>query len=198
MEFKNPYALFKGEVVKASDVEVKDGFTCMQCNGDLILKRGQIRKHHFAHKGENCSINPESALHHIGKEIVCSKKDFVIKDIQHGRFRLVTGYKAEKEIQLGDIRVDVLWTFPNDKMLAIEIVVTNKCSEEKIDYFRCLNYSKNYNLSALEIDLSMFAKTDFELDEVIMEIKKSMRNPFWLYSTKAPFQKGKKWKEMYE
>ena len=44
----------------------------------------------------------------------------------------------------------------------------------------------------------MFSKTDFELDEVIMEIKKSMRNPFWLYSTKAPFQKGKKWKEMYE
>ena len=48
------------------DKNFRDKYSCINCNGILIPKKGKIRAHHFAHKAEsNCSY--ETYLHKVAK-----------------------------------------------------------------------------------------------------------------------------------
>jgi len=69
--YKTPYEAVKG-------VE----YICPDCNRDLILKKGEINRHHFAHKSSNdpCTYytNPtktqeESQIHRAAKHIISSR-----------------------------------------------------------------------------------------------------------------------------
>lgn len=57
------------ELITISQVDkksLKDKYSCINCNGDLIPKKGEIRQYHFAHKsGIICS--KESYLHKLAK-----------------------------------------------------------------------------------------------------------------------------------
>ena len=51
-----------GRLVRARDASPEVGYRCPGCDSPLLLRRGPVRAHHFAHLGHGwCS--PESALH---------------------------------------------------------------------------------------------------------------------------------------
>jgi hypothetical protein len=62
------------QYVHPLEAEKDDHFMCIDCNQDVIVKKGNIRKHHFAHKNDsNCHIyeNPsESQIHKMAKIIL--------------------------------------------------------------------------------------------------------------------------------
>ena len=188
MEFKNPYAYYKNQIVSATEMEVSTGFNCLMCMGPMVIKRGKVRRVHFAHKANACSINSESALHLLGKEIVCQLTEFVIKDPRTGKFKLIGGFQSSKEEKIGGLRIDVLLKFANSKrQLAIEIAVTHKCDDNKILEFQSLN------LPAIEIDLSEIDRDAYSLPEVKSAILSELRNPNWLYNRKMTVRRGKRW-----
>jgi hypothetical protein len=189
VEFKNPYAYLKGQIVSAIEVEVSQGFHCVACYGPMIVKRGSRRRIHFAHKANACNVNAESALHIIGKEILSQLDEFTIKDPKTGRYRKITGFLATKEAKLGPLRVDILLDFPrSQKKLVVEIAVTHHCDETKMLEFR------NMNLPAIEISLSRLDKEMFSLADVKGEILSELRNPNWLFNEKLNEGRGKRWK----
>jgi hypothetical protein len=189
VEFKNPYAYLNGQIVSASEVEASQGFHCVSCFGPMIVKRGNRRRIHFAHKANACNVNAESALHIIGKECLSQFDEFTLKDPKTGRFRKITGFLATKEVKIGPLRVDILLDFPrSQKKLAVEIAVTHHCDENKVLEFR------NMNLPAIEISLSRLDKEMFSLADVKSEILSELRNPNWLYNEKLNEASGKRWK----
>ncbi|HFB98661.1 MAG TPA: hypothetical protein ENJ62_05935, partial [Bryobacterales bacterium] len=68
---KIPYALApSGKIVDPEDARKEDGpFLCPACRGRVLLRRGPVRRAHFAHPGQTrCS--PETALHAAAKRRV--------------------------------------------------------------------------------------------------------------------------------
>jgi predicted RNA-binding Zn-ribbon protein involved in translation (DUF1610 family) len=56
-----------GSLVRAADAEPGVVYHCPGCSSELLLRRGEIRRPHFAHRGgEGCA--PESTLHRAAKE----------------------------------------------------------------------------------------------------------------------------------
>lgn len=66
---KNLYALDNKNYlihIKNVDKKLKEKYICVNCNGELIAKKGKVKAHHFSHKSEgNCSF--ESYLHKLAK-----------------------------------------------------------------------------------------------------------------------------------
>ncbi len=66
------YALdSEGKLVNIKQVESgkKCNCICPACEELLVAKKGEIRKHHFAHSsGKNCKHAIESMLHHLAKD----------------------------------------------------------------------------------------------------------------------------------
>lgn len=66
---KNLYALDKNNsLINIENVNkaFKEKYTCCNCSGELIPRKGKIKAHHFSHKSEgNCSY--ESYLHKVSK-----------------------------------------------------------------------------------------------------------------------------------
>lgn len=66
---KNLYALDKNNRlihIKSVNKELKEKYSCCNCNGDLIARMGKVKAHHFSHKSDgNCSY--ESYLHKVAK-----------------------------------------------------------------------------------------------------------------------------------
>ncbi|WP_299157037.1 competence protein CoiA family protein [uncultured Christiangramia sp.] len=66
---KNLYALNQENQlihIQNVDKKFKEKYTCCNCNGELIPRKGKIKAHHFSHKVENnCSY--ESYLHKVSK-----------------------------------------------------------------------------------------------------------------------------------
>ena len=53
-------------LISKVDKNLKEKYSCISCSGILIPKKGQTRKHHFAHKPDaNCTF--ESYLHKLAK-----------------------------------------------------------------------------------------------------------------------------------
>ena len=52
--------------IRKGNKELKKKYTCCNCGGELIARKGKIKAHHFSHKSEgNCSY--ESYLHKVSK-----------------------------------------------------------------------------------------------------------------------------------
>lgn len=66
---KNLYALNERNClihIGSVNKELKKKYTCCNCGGELIARKGKIKAHHFSHKSEgNCSY--ESYLHKVSK-----------------------------------------------------------------------------------------------------------------------------------
>lgn len=136
-------------------------YYCISCSNILIPKMGSIRKKHFSHKAQqNCSS--ETYLHKLGKRVfieqyshclnkgipffvelpekqMCNKYENTFgkvceKGINTKQFDLTKYYKnIQEEIYDGHFKPDIQLIGEKDQKIYVEIAVTHKVTEEKIN-----------------------------------------------------------------
>ncbi len=128
---------------------------CPCCGGTLIARKGNSRKHHFAHYNvEDCKHGAESALHIMAKKIVAETKEVCVPNIPKSVYEIQTQKRYCKfdksyiEYQLSPhIRSDVLLE-RDGRILNVEIKVSHSVDDfKKIHLF-------NEDIPTIEIDLS--------------------------------------------
>ena len=166
---KMTYALKDGELIDISSVDrgLKCGCVCPSCNQPLIAKKGEKMVQHFAHKStDECEYGYETSLHLLAKEIISKSKKFTIPSVYvefHSykekeyisQSKEITVDRIELEKSFGGIIPDIV-IYCGEKKLFVEIFVTHKIDEEK------LNRIKSEDISTIEIDLS---KIDREMTD---------------------------------
>lgn len=145
-ELQVPYGTDQnGALVAASDATKSNQYNCPQCCSTLILRDGQVKTKHFAHKAEtNC--NGETIAHNTAKNLIAQ----IINDQSENAkpisldctcmicFAPMTQTiprekftSAKVEFPIGDFICDAV-TFQNEKtVLAIEICQTNAVTQMK-------------------------------------------------------------------
>ena len=143
-----PYAFTNNKIPLSPEVAKKgQHFSCPICDSKVILRRGDIRVPHFAHKPDaGCST--ESVIHKIAKEMIafmynspfarvsvmrkcpnCSRygADYFFKDCS---------IQAKTEVELGRHRLDVAG-FKDEKWhFGIEVRNTHPVDDKKWDALR--------------------------------------------------------------
>ena len=177
-----------GKIVHIKDV--RSGLKCNcycanpDCGSKMIARKGNIRAHHFAHyeKGD-CGISYESALHKLAKEIIQEKKQirlkpFTCKVDKYGIQELIpeNDFIAQEvmvENSCGKYKVDLLLKSCTQELI-VEIFVSHKTEDDKINYF------KKNNLSAIEIDLSGLIEKQYEREKIKDIVLNDISKQTWL------------------
>jgi len=160
------YALKDNVLTCISDVKsgLKCGCICPQCHSVLIAHKGKKNIHHFKHyNSKECEKGYQTSLHLLAKEIISNEKCILIPPVSYS-FNYKNKFidipetevkidRVELETKTGDIIPDIV-LYHGKHILLVEIYVTHKINEEK------LNKIKSLGLSTIEIDLS---KTDREI-----------------------------------
>lgn len=183
------YALKDGLTTHISEVErgLKCGCTCPACGEKLIAKKGQYVTHHFAHQAsKDCEYGYESSLHFAAKEILSQSKKMVIPPVYiHfntykeyillSEAKEITIDRVELEKRFDNVVPDVV-VYIGTKRLFIEIFVTHRVDEEKLDKLRTAD------VSTIEIDLS---KIDHSIDteELTELLIKDNASKYWKYNS---------------
>lgn len=130
----------EGEIVLANEADRSKDFYCLSCGGQMLLKRGQIRIPHFAHKfiPENCSS--ETVLHSSFKHLLFRKIDESLKNKEpllmswkckkcyekHEGNLIKRADSAKLEFSFSKCQPDIA-LFNNEKPIVfIEVVVTHQ------------------------------------------------------------------------
>jgi len=164
------YALnYSNELVYIDDVD--NGYacncTCPCCGEKLNAKNGgKIKVHHFAHKSGNiCGGYRETLLHIWSKQIIKEEKklkipryndnvnSFVFIRNEKKTFNLneqilnFVSVEVEERNDIKSLQPDIVGVTSDGLRLWIEIVVTHKCNEEKI------NLIKENSINCIEIKI---------------------------------------------
>lgn len=183
-------ALQNDKLVYIEEVEsgIKCNCYCHACGEPLIARKGNIKKHHFAHKsGTECHYGCQTSLHLMAKDILSKIKKIklpalgILFDGAHKEKKVLPSKNididyVELECKIGSIIPDVV-VYVDGRPLCIEIFVTHEIDEEK------RNKIFEQNLPVIEVDLSDL-KDNFNKD--ILEdifINDSERKK-WIYSPK--------------
>ena len=145
-----PYALHDstGRIVHVDNVPrgADCGCICFGCRSPLIARKGQVRRHHFAHKSpaEKCAA-PDTALHKTAIALI--EQSFHDAMTQRDEYRLGVwcsdcgttplaqnvafhGTSVSREVYLplagNKTYPDLLFTMPNGKRVIVEIVVNHE------------------------------------------------------------------------
>lgn len=190
-EIQMQYGLQNGELIHIDHVESgeKCGCLCPACHGTLIARKGEVKRHHFAHKSEgNCSHAYETTLHLLGKKILSETKELWIPSVY-----LAFNYKepfliyqamkipvisVELEQRYHPIIPDVVVTSSMEQKLMVEIFVTHKVDEEK------QKKMQEIGISTIEIDLSGYrdnAVTEEELRDILCG---ESHVKYWIFNRK--------------
>lgn len=156
------------ELVNANTVERNKGpFICLECGEDLILRRGEIKQAHFAHKASNdnlCGGGVETYEHLLAKQVLvkyldkwefrcfCISKNCSNQLPPSGPFLACNGYEAQKEYPYDKYRVDVMVCKNNVENFALEVRHTHALDNEKIEFFNTCN------LNMIEVDAVQIIK----------------------------------------
>lgn len=97
-------------------------YQCLECNGIMIPKKGQIKQHHFAHKSEY-TCTGEGQKHLYVKELIF--EILLLDDF------LFTDAKIYLEKSFLGLRPDILIKWNQNEYVAIEVCDTSESSEEK-------------------------------------------------------------------
>ncbi len=156
------YALKNDELVHISEVErgLKCGCICPACKMALNAKKGEKNAHHFAHKSsQECKYGYETSLHMAAKEILSKAGKMILPEswitfpelmhdpIQACKIKKITIEHVELERRFGSVIPDVI-IYTDDKPLFIEIFVTHRIDNEKLEKL------KELGIPTIEIDLS--------------------------------------------
>lgn len=170
------YGMRDGEIIHISEVNsgILQNCLCPKCGSILIAKKGDIRKHHFAHYNyENCQGAQETALHLLAKEILYQEKCVCLpciqddQDINIKSFDLVT-----LEVREAGLVFDALGYAENEK-LAIEIKVTHEIDDRKRQIV------VDHGIQMIEIDLSDYLAGENNKAEIADAVIKSAPR-YWI------------------
>lgn len=78
------FAVKENEWVRINEVEsgLACGCVCPVCGGKLIARKGEHKRHHFAHhNAEACSYNNETALHLMAKTIIAKVTSIMLPPV---------------------------------------------------------------------------------------------------------------------
>ncbi len=195
---KLQYALKDNTLVSVDQVEkgLACNCICPACKAQLVAKKGEKNKHHFAHhNGSSCATGYQTSLHLLAKDLINEKKMIKIPPVYCEMFREDAnepkGYTFKKEkiseaTVLKDVKVsleqkdngiipDIIVEY-KERKLYVEIYVSHKVDDNKKAIVQ------NNNVSMMEIDLSdvnrMISKE--ELSKYLFErTSKSV----WIYNT---------------
>lgn len=130
-----PYALDEQNKL----VSVKDGvpgrYHCVECEYEMIPRRGEINQWHFAHKSDNPSCSGESALHKIAKMVLVEKFNggnlpsmwLSCPSCGKGYFNNVDReWEIDTEKTWDSIRPDVSFWKGGKLQFVIEVIVSHK------------------------------------------------------------------------
>ena len=145
-------AIFNSRLIHIDNAKEGVLYLCPECKAELTIKRGDFRRHHFAHKSlTGCQGNHESFLHKLAKRIIKESKGLVLPDFTNGKRNIKSQYVRFDlildEVGKGSTVVDLLAKVGN-KELAIEIKFSHGVDEIKKHKF------KSMKLAVLEIDLN--------------------------------------------
>ena len=188
-QLKLTYALKDGEIVSIEDV--KSGLTCgcicPACGDPLVAKKGEKMMHHFAHHaGHTCEFGYESSLHLAAKNILSKAKKIVLpavylafpescKEAQLiSESKEIKIDKVELEKRYSDIVPDIV-IYSGGKQLFVEIYVTHRIDDEK------LNKLRKANISTIEIDLSDKRET-ISTEELTNLLLNNSEEKKWIYN----------------
>lgn len=175
MNIKLPYGMKEGKLVHIDEVErgIACGCFCPGCNHPLVARKGEQTVHHFAHhKGKECEHAVETALHLAAKDILekvgwmhvpAAKldSDRSFDDIELWEVspkQKIHFDRVVLEKRFDGFVPDVV-AYVGERPLLIEVTVTHKTDEEKIEKIKAAG------LSVVEIDLSK-ADRDMPADEL--------------------------------
>lgn len=186
------FGIKNGEVIHVSQVErgLSCGCVCPVCNYQLVAKKGEIKQHHFSHhKGSECNL--ETAIHLMAKKIIKDAGEIYLpntvislRDLysNRGSMKLSSGKvikldNIEDEKYMDNITPDIIGYY-NGTPLLIEIYVTHKTDDIKIDKIKSLSRS------AIEIDLSNI-NYDTGIEELKQLVLYDEENRYWLNNNRA-------------
>ncbi|MEH0007941.1 MAG: competence protein CoiA family protein [Flavobacteriales bacterium] len=157
-----PFALTKNKKpVTPQTAEKGQDCFCPQCNRQVILRKGDIRQHHFAHK-KDTECSGETVIHKTAKNMIAyawqNPRNMI--DTRHDCFSPTDVYIARKcekcgasaggnvlvgdigeaddvqtEVGVGNKRVDVAFMSCGIPLYGIEVRHTHNVPEEKWDAF---------------------------------------------------------------
>jgi len=178
---------YNSEKKKVFIDNVKNGLkcncTCIACGESLVAKNGgENREHHFAHKsGIDCAGYRETLLHIWSKEIIEEYKTLLIpsyhRDDNNWLYVDQTSKvfaTLEQKLQFASVDIekksnesgyipDIVGVTDGGFLLWIEICVTHKCSDEKIEWI------KNEGINCIEIQIPDDIETKEKLTEFLLE-----------------------------
>ena len=103
---------------------------CAECNDILIARKGDIRRHHFAHE-VNKECLGESNLHRYAKQLIAKEKKLILpfawpknKDPKKRNTGILNFASARIEAPKDKFWIDCLLEYEDGKELAVEINVT--------------------------------------------------------------------------
>lgn len=154
-------------------------YICPDCKEPLIIRKGDKRVWHFAHK-KYTYCSSETSLHIAAKKILqdsnfiyLPKRQYVLNNILGETVKIA---KVDTEPKIENVRPDIVITLENRQQIAIEIAVTHKVESEKLEKLQKLG------LSTIEIDLSNIDQ-DITLEELRIFILSDNEHKYWLYDS---------------
>ena len=148
---KIPFAYDGDHFVHPSEAERTDTYFCPNCNEELIYRKGEHKRPHFAHHGGTVCSAPETILHHAAKRRlrqlveegieIRSKTPFFVREcglcckpkVKQHIPDYVRAVALEKRLPNG-YQPDVLLLSDEEEaqpIAALEVVVTNAVEEQK-------------------------------------------------------------------
>lgn len=193
------YALKNNNLVSIEEVESGEncGCICPSCKQVLVAKKGSLRLHHFAHKSNStCKYGYETSLHLLAKKIIEKQNKFVIPElaVNCGCDKIIIRESIQINISnvyveknLENVKPDIILEILNKnnqiQKFAVEIYVTHKIDDKKLEKIKSLN------LSTIEIDLSEINKEieknniefiEQEITKIIFS--KNDKRKYWVFN----------------
>lgn len=156
-DIKYSYAYDGDVVVHIDDVSKHGTFYCLSCGKEMVVRLGDKKSHHFAHKVNDVSCNSETYLHKLAKLLLKRKfqeGNFEIEISQYSlckesenclfennckvlvdkKYDLRRYYDTCEEEQYVDgFCADLLITGEGQPPILVEIYVSHECSNQKIN-----------------------------------------------------------------
>lgn len=190
-----PFGQRGDALVSVNNVErgLHKDVVCPSCQVPLVARKGNVKKHHFAHyDGNECLPGLQTVLHMRAKEIIDETKSIFVPGysiqlpcrMRKREFNIITPQKVTLdsvwlEKHLDNIIPDVFAkTKAHGRELLVEIRVSHAVDQSKLDRI------KSMNCSAIEVDLSDLHAKGYD-DEVLRKrlIEQDDRKK-WLHSPK--------------
>lgn len=170
-----------GELIKASDAQKGQPYTCLICQQALLLRKGQLKRPHFAHKALSVNCSPETALHYSFKILLTEKiqkhlDNKVPLEIEwhcqycsemHRGNLLKKAVQVKPEYNLGICQPDIVLLDGDGRIkVGIEVVVTHFPEQRVLDYYKLHQIVAVLYVLKTDEDIQRLSSPKLEPDKV--------------------------------